>query len=52
MAVRKMLARNHKVYINTDANDYSAGNWIVVSGINSVTWSSEANTVETSDFDS
>lgn len=47
-----MLARNHKVYINTNANDYSAGSWIVVSGINSVTWSSESSTVDTTDFDS
>lgn len=52
MAVRKMLARNHKVYINTDADDYTNGDWVVISGINSITWSSEASTVDTTDFDS
>lgn len=47
-----MLARNHKAYINTNSSDYTAGTWIAISGINSITWSSEANTVDTTDFDS
>lgn len=51
-AFAEITNKQHRVYINTDSNDYTAGNWITVSGINSITWSSEASTVDTTDFDS
>ena len=53
MAVRKFLAPAHKFYINTATdNDYDAGDWVTISGINTFSVGLDSSDVDVSDFDS